>query len=97
MSGLWVYVTLVVNGSSIKAQVFSPGQNPSVPARYLNSSGQWQETPAWALQATDPQSPREEGPGWVVVVLRRQPQYLMTSPSCRRPNLFCLAIHVPGE
>jgi hypothetical protein len=43
----WVNVTLCTYGASIEAQV----QNSA--GQYLNSSGQWQNAPTWALTQTD--------------------------------------------
>jgi hypothetical protein len=44
----WACVTLFANGDNLRAQVqrVDTGQ-------YLNSSGQWQTSPAWALNLTD--------------------------------------------
>jgi hypothetical protein len=47
-SDLWVQVTLCASGNNLRAQVFRLDQ-----AKYLNSTGQWQDTPAWALDLTD--------------------------------------------
>jgi hypothetical protein len=44
----WVRVTLAVNGATLEAQIFRPDT-----AQYLNSAGQWQAGPAWALSATE--------------------------------------------
>jgi hypothetical protein len=46
--GQWARVTLYVNGTNLRAQVFRPDT-----AQYLNASGAWQSTPAWALNLTD--------------------------------------------
>src|SRR5262249_5397313 len=47
-SGQWVRMTLYVNGSNLRAQVFRPDTS-----QYLNASGQWQSDQAWALNLTD--------------------------------------------
>jgi hypothetical protein len=48
VSNLWVRVTLQTNGTNLRAQVYCPEK-----AQYLNSSGQWQTGPTWALNLTD--------------------------------------------
>src|SRR5262249_48861849 len=44
----WVRTTLVVNGSSLRAQLYRPDTG-----QYLNGSGQWHTAPAWALALAD--------------------------------------------
>src|SRR5262249_23183647 len=48
LSGRWVRVTLYVSGTSLRAQIYRPDTR-----QYLNASGQWQSTAAWALGASD--------------------------------------------
>ncbi|HLW67884.1 MAG TPA: hypothetical protein VKS79_21385 [Gemmataceae bacterium] len=48
LSGEWVHVTFSLNGSNLQAQVYRPGS-----AQYLDSNGNWQDAPTWALQTTD--------------------------------------------
>jgi hypothetical protein len=44
----WARVTLLANGSNLRAQVYRPDT-----AQYLNAAGAWQSSPAWALNETD--------------------------------------------
>jgi hypothetical protein len=44
----WANVTLYVNGGNLRAQL---QRNDT--GQYLNSAGQWQSNPAWALNVTD--------------------------------------------
>ncbi len=45
---LWVRVTLYVNGTNVRAQVYRPDRS-----QYLSNTGLWQDTPTWALNLTD--------------------------------------------
>jgi hypothetical protein len=47
-SDLWARVTLALSGTSLQVQVYRPDT-----LQYLNTAGQWQAAPAWALAATD--------------------------------------------
>jgi hypothetical protein len=48
LTGIWASVTLYVSGTNIRASVQRLDKST-----YLNASGQWQPTPAWALNLTD--------------------------------------------
>jgi hypothetical protein len=44
----WVQATFAVSGSHLRAQIYRADT-----AQYLNTSGQWQSAPVWALDLTD--------------------------------------------
>ncbi len=68
VSNEWLEETLDVEGSTMRAQLFDPNTG-----EYLNSSGQWQSTQAWALTVLDASI---SGPG--VVGLGRPSSYTGT-------------------
>jgi hypothetical protein len=55
VDNVWVRVTLHAIGTNVRAQVYRLDR-----AEYLDASGNWQETPAWAVNLTDAAVP---GPG----------------------------------
>jgi hypothetical protein len=48
LSSVWVRLTLFVNGSNVRGQVFRSDK-----AQYLTPSGQWQSAATWAINLTD--------------------------------------------
>jgi hypothetical protein len=68
MYNCWLDETLDVEGSTVRAQLFDPKTG-----KYLNSSGQWQTTPAWALSVIDTSI---SGPG--LIGLARPSSYVGT-------------------
>lgn len=59
ISGKWIQVTLYVNGSSVRAQIYRADTG-----QYLNSEDLWQATPAYALNVTDTSAQALTGVGY---------------------------------
>lgn len=69
-SGIWVRLTLQVQGNTLTGQVYRPDKN-----QYLNSSGGWQSASAWALQVTDLDQPLSGSSNGSLVGLARPARY----------------------
>ncbi|HEY7154825.1 MAG TPA: Ig-like domain-containing protein [Gemmataceae bacterium] len=48
IDNMWVQETLGLSGTTVEAQLYRPDTQ-----QYMDSSGNWQSTPTWALTATD--------------------------------------------